>query len=297
MRSIVERAVESVRPLIDHRRHQLTVTVPSEPLWLHADPTRMEQVVVNLLNNAAKYTDEGGRIWLHAREEVDQMVLSVRDSGIGINLERFPDLFDLFAQADRSLDHSQGGLGIGLSLVQRLVEMHLGTVEVYSEGLGLGSEFTVRIPRLSPLAGAPPSIPSTSATPSIQGRRVLVVDDNRDAAETMAQLLTITGYSARTAYSGPASLEVAAAYLPDVLLLDIGLPGLNGYEVARRLRQHPQLNGVRLIAMTGYGEEAYRRRAQDAGFDTYLVKPIDFVKVQEVLARLFTNPHASLETS
>ena len=290
MRGVVERAVESARPLIDGRRHVLTVDVPDEPIWLDADPTRLEQVVVNLLNNAAKYTDEGGRIWLEARASGHEMVLSVRDTGIGIDLEQFPDIFDLFTQADRSLDRSQGGLGIGLSLVQRLVDMHRGTVEVHSEGLGRGSEFTIRLPLPPSPAPEPPSAPTGSAERPAHAGRVLVVDDNVDSAEILATLLRMSGHDVRTAYTGPTALEAAVAHLPDVVLLDIGLPGLNGYEVARRLRQDPQLKGVRLVAMTGYGDEADRQLAQEAGFDRHLVKPVDFPKVEELLTTLLTPP-------
>jgi PAS domain S-box-containing protein len=288
MRGIVERAVESARPLIDGRRHKLTVDMPAEAIWLHADPARLEQVVVNLLNNAAKYTDEGGLIGLEARSEGQEMVLTVRDTGIGIDLNHFPDIFDLFTQAARSLDRSQGGLGIGLSLVQRLVDMHRGTVEVRSEGLGRGSEFTIRLPLPPSPAPEPPPAPKGLAERPAHSGRVLVVDDNVDSAEILARLLRMSGHDVRTAYAGPTALEAAVAHPPDVVLLDIGLPGLNGYEVARRLRQYPQLAGVRLVAMTGYGQESDLRLAREAGFDEHLVKPVDFPKVKELLTTLLT---------
>ncbi len=290
MRGVVERAVESARPLIDRRRHILDVDVPDEPVWMEADPRRLEQVVVNLLNNAAKYTDEGGHIRVVVRSVGREMVLSVRDTGVGIDLEQFPDIFDLFTQADRSLDRSQGGLGIGLSLVQRLVDMHGGTVEVRSEGLGLGSEFTIRLPLPRSPAPEPPPTPAGSTGRPAQTRRVLVVDDNVDSAEILARLLRKSGHDVRTAYTGPTALEVAVAHSPDVALLDIGLPGLNGYEVARRLRQYPQLDGVRLVAMTGYGQESDLRLAMEAGFDEHLVKPVDFLKVKGLLATLLSSP-------
>lgn len=290
MRGVVERAVESARPLIDRRRHRLTLGVPDEPVWLHADPARLEQVVVNLLNNAAKYTDEGGLISLDVRAEAHEMVLSVRDTGIGIDLEQSPDLFDLFAQSARSLDRSQGGLGIGLSLVKRILDLHRGTVEAHSEGLGRGSEFTVRLPLLPPTAPEPPPDPAGSlARPGHTGR-VLVVDDNVDSADTLTTLLGMSGHDVKTAYTGPAALEAAAAHLPDVVLLDIGLPGLNGYEVARRLRQDPRLEAVRLVAMTGYGDDADRRLSEEAGFDRHVVKPLDFPTVKELLTELLTPP-------
>ena len=228
MRGVVERAVESARPLIDGLRHKLTVEVPEEPIWLDADPARLEQVVVNLLNNAAKYTDPGGRVVLRASRVGHEMVLSVRDTGIGIDLEHFPDIFDLFTQADRSLDRTQGGLGIGLTLVQRLVEMHLGTVEVWSDGLGRGSEFTIRLP-LHP-APEPRGEPTRASQRPSHSARVLVVDDNVDSAEMLAELLRMSGHDVRTVYTGPTALEAAVAHLPDVVVLDIGLPGLNGYE-------------------------------------------------------------------
>jgi PAS domain S-box-containing protein len=290
MRGVVERAVESARPLIDGRRHTLVVELPDEPIWLYADPFRLEQVVVNLLNNAAKYTDEGGRIWLGARIEGHEMILSVRDSGIGIDLERFPDIFDLFTQAARTLDRSQGGLGIGLSLVQRLVELHRGTVEAHSKGLGQGSEFTVRVPLSRSPAPEPPSVPTESAERRAHSARVLVVDDNVDSSEILAKLLRLSGHDVRTAYTGPTALEAAIAHLPDVVLLDIGLPGLNGYEVARRLRQYPQLKGVRLVAMTGYGGQSDLQLAREAGFEEHLVKPVDFLKVEELLTTLLAPP-------
>lgn len=290
IRGVVERAVESVRPLIDRRRHELSVSLPPQPIWLHADAARMEQVVVNLLNNAAKYTDEGGHISLSARQEGDEMVLRIRDTGVGIAPELLPHVFDLFTQADRSLDRSQGGLGIGLSLVQHLVSMHRGTVDVHSEGLGRGSEFTVRLPVLLSPASETPAIPTQPVEREAVGQRVLVVDDNEDSAEMLAKLLKRAGHDVRTAYSGPTALDVAAAHLPNVVLLDIGLPGINGYEVARRLRLLPQLEDVKIIAMTGYGQDADLQLARDAGFDSHLTKPIDFLKVVEHLATLPSQP-------
>ena len=280
---IVERAVETVRPLIDQRRHELTVSLPPQPIWLYADAARLEQVVVNLLTNAAKYTDEGGHIWLTVQQEGDEAVLQVRDTGVGIAPELLPRIFDLFTQAERSLDRSQGGLGIGLCLVQRLVEMHGGTVEVYS-ALGQGSEFVVRLPVMLTPAPQPPSPPEETAEPTGPSLRVLVVDDNVDAAQSLAMLLKESGHDVRTAHDGPTALEAALDYRPNVVLLDIGLPGLDGFEVAKRLRQQPVLQSVVLVAMTGYGQESDRQRSQEAGFDHHLVKPADFGKVQQILA-------------
>ena len=290
VRSVVERAVESARPLIARRRHELSVTMPPEPIWLFADSTRLEQVVVNLLNNAAKYTEEGGQIWLTVRQAGDEMVLRVRDSGVGIAPEVLPRVFDLFAQADRSLDRSQGGLGIGLALVQRLVEMHRGMVMAHSAGLGRGAEFTVRLPVLLSPARQPPPGPSKPADSPSRGGRVLVVDDNEDSAAMLVRLLARSGHDVRSAYTGPTALDVAADFLPDVVLLDIGLPGIDGYEVARQLRQIPRLEGVKIVAMTGYGQEADIRLAREAGFDSHQVKPVDFVKVVELLTTLLSGP-------
>ncbi len=280
---IVERAVETVHPLMVQRRHELTVSVPPQPIWLHADAARLEQVVVNLLTNAAKYTEEGGHIWLTIEQEGDSAVLRVRDTGLGIAPELLPHIFDLFTQAERSLDRSQGGLGIGLCIVQRLVDLHGGTVDVYSV-LGQGSEFVVRLPVM--LTAVPPALPVPVETiqPSEKCCRVLVVDDNVDAAQSLAMLLKMSGHDAHVAYDGPSALKAALAVQPDVMLLDIGLPGLSGYEVATRIREHATLKNIALIAMTGYGQEADRQSSRDAGFDHHLVKPADFGEVQRILA-------------
>ncbi len=283
MRAIVERGVETVRPLIEQRRHELDVHLPPAPVWIDGDATRLEQVVVNLLNNAAKYTDEGGHIWLSLQEVGTEAVLQVRDSGVGIAPDLMPRIFTLFTQAERSLARSQGGLGIGLALVQRLVEMHGGQV-VASSTLGKGSEFAVRLPVLLAAAANPPSPPTQEAQPRGPSLRMLVVDDNVDAAESLALLLRELGHDVRTAHDGPTALEAALDCRPNVLLLDIGLPGLDGYEVAKRMRQQPVLQNVVLVAMTGYGKESDRLRAQEAGFDHHLVKPAKFEKVQQILA-------------
>ena len=280
---IVERAVETANPLISQHRHELTVSLPPQPIWLHADAGRLEQVVVNLLTNAAKYTDEGGHIWLTVHQEGATAVLRVRDTGIGIAPELLPRIFDLFTQAERSLDRSQGGLGIGLSLVQRLVELHGGAVEA-SSVLGQGSEFVVRLPvMLTSMPASPSPSAETALTPG-KCCGVLVVDDNVDAAQSLAKLLQASGHDVRMAYDGPSALEAALNYRPDVVLLDIGLPGLNGFEVAKRIRQQPTLKNIVLVAMTGYGQEADRQRSQEAGFDHHLVKPADFDTVQKILA-------------
>ncbi len=279
---IVERAVESIRPLITQRREELTVSLPEEPVWLHADAARLHQVVVNLLTNAAKYSNEGGHVTLSVKQEGEVCVLRVSDTGVGIGPELLPHVFELFTQADRTLDRSQGGLGIGLALVQRLTELHGGKVEARSV-LGEGSEFTVRLPVAPP--DVPPSIqpaPEIEA-PAARPLRVLVVDDNVDAALMLSMLLEMQGHEVQTAADGPRALTAALAFKPQVVLLDIGLPGMDGYEVARRIRLEPSLAGVVLVALTGYGRDADRLRSTDAGFDHHLVKPADFAKLKVIL--------------
>lgn len=292
MCDVVERALETTQPLIAQRRHELTVSLPPQPLWLHADAIRLEQVLVNLLTNAIKYTDEGGRIWLSVELEdgvapkagAKVAVLRVRDTGIGISPELLPNIFDIFMQAERTIDRSQGGLGIGLRLVQQLVELHAGTVNAYSVP-GQGSEFVVRLPAMPP-----PSVPLPPPTPPLarpqKSLRVLAVDDHADAVQNLALLLEIAGHEVQLAYDGPSALEAAQAMRPDVMLLDIGLPGLTGYEVAQRIRQQHALKDIVLVALTGYGREADRKRAKNAGFDYHLVKPAGFGEVEEILARV-----------
>jgi PAS domain S-box-containing protein len=280
---IVARAAETVHPLMDRHRHELTVTVPPQPIWLYADAARLEQVVVNLLTNAAKYTDDGGRVWLSVEQEGVEAVLRVRDTGVGISPQLLPRVFELFTQAERSLDRAQGGLGIGLALVQRLVEMHGGRVEAYSV-LGRGSEFVVRLPVVPMLALQPPSAPKETAGPNGSPLRVLVVDDNVDSAESLAMLLEMSRHEVRTAHDGPTALEAALDFRPNVVLLDIGLPIMDGYEVAKRMRQQPTLGKVLLVAMTGYGQESDRQLSREAGFDHHLVKPADFSALEKLLA-------------
>ena len=282
---IVQHAVETARPLIDQRRHELTVSLPPDPIWLYADASRLEQVVTNLLTNAAKYTNEGGHIWLSAQQEGDKAVLRVRDTGLGIAPAFLPHVFDLFTQAQRSSDRSQGGLGIGLTLAKRLVEMHGGTIGV-SSTLGQGSEFVVSLvvcpPGAMSLKTQPP--PTEIAKPTGPALRVLVVDDNVDAANVLKMLVEEAGHLVRMAHTGPTALAAALDYRPDVMLLDIGLPELDGFEVAKRIRQEPLLHDIVLVAVTGYRQAADRQRMQEAGFDHYLVKPADFEKVRQILA-------------
>jgi PAS domain S-box-containing protein len=283
--SVVLGAVEASRPLIEARKHTLEIVLSDEPLHSKGDPTRLSQIVQNLLNNAAKYTPSGGHIRLAVEERDGEAVIRVRDTGIGIPADLLPKVFDLFTQGDRSLDRSEGGLGIGLTLVRKLVRMHGGSVEAHSEGPGRGAEFVVRLPLLA-VPSTPASSPDQDAETSSQGssRRVLVVDDNADSLESMEVLLQIWGHEVRTAHDGPAALAVAAEYRPDVVLLDIGLPGMSGYEVAQRLREVPGLAGTTLVAVTGYGQESDRRRTRDAGFDRHLVKPVEPNHLQEILA-------------
>ncbi len=286
---VAENAVATVRSLIDQRKHELTVSLPTQAIWVHADAARLEQVVLNLLTNAAKYTDQGGHVWLTVQRHGEEAVLRVRDTGVGIAPEILPRIFDLFTQAERSLDRSQGGLGIGLALVQRLVEMHGGTVAA-SSVLGQGSEFVVRLPVVPPPRPRASSPAAETAQPIATSLRVLVVDDNVDTVTTLALLAKESGCDVRTAYDGSTVLEAALDYRPDVVLLDIGLPGLNGYEVVKQLRQQPALLNAVLVAMTGYGGEGDFQRSFAAGFDHHLVKPADFGKVLQILATVSELP-------
>jgi PAS domain S-box-containing protein len=282
---VVAQAAEISRPLIDSQKHQLLVAVPEQPIRVHGDATRLAQVLANLLNNAAKYTDEGGRIWLTLECVDDHAVLRVRDTGVGLPPEMLEEVFGLFTQVDPSPDRAQGGLGIGLTLVRRLVEMHGGRVEASSEGLGRGSEFVVWLPKLREAETPKPSKPQGDSHNAHAPRlRVLVVDDNVDAAKTLAMLLRLEGHEIRMEHDGLAAVEAAQAYAPDVILLDIGLPGLDGYEVARRLRVIPALADTVLVALTGYGQEEDRRRSATAGFDHHLVKPIDLQTLASLLS-------------
>jgi PAS domain S-box-containing protein len=286
LNGVLEAAVEAARPLIDKARHALTIELPDEPLWLQADPTRMAQMLANLLTNSAKYTKQGGSIVLSARREGEKIVISVADNGLGIPADMVGRVFDMFAQVNHTLERAQGGLGIGLALVKRLAEMHGGSIEAHSDGVDMGSTFTMRFPRDEGSLPAPePTTPASSATPPA-GRRILVVDDNVDGAQTLAMLLSLSGYETRTAFDGPSALIVAAEFLPHVVFLDIGLPGMNGYEVALRLRGVAGLEAARLIALTGWGSEDDQRKSRDAGFDAHLTKPVEPSAVDEVLARL-----------
>jgi PAS domain S-box-containing protein len=270
----VERALEAARPLIDARKHHLEVEMAPQPLLLSGDMTRVVQVIVNVLNNAAKYTPDGGRIRLTVRQEGSDAVVRVKDNGIGIPPHMIDQVFDLFAQGERTLARTEGGLGIGLTLARRIVALHGGSITVASAGTGKGAEFTVRLPRLAEYAQHLLDRNRAVAIGSLQKRSVVVVDDNMDAAESMAMLLRNVGHEVRIEHDGIRALKELTRELPDIVLLDIGLPGLSGYEVAKRLREHPGGQGVRIYAMTGYGQEEDRRRSMQAGFDGHLVKPV-----------------------
>jgi signal transduction histidine kinase/ActR/RegA family two-component response regulator len=281
---IVDHAVEAARALYRSMNHELTVSVPAEPMLLDADPARLTQVVGNLLNNACKFTDKGGHVWLTVDREGDEAVIRVRDNGIGIARENIPSLFEMFAQVDTSLERSRDGLGIGLTLVKTLTEMHGGRVHADSAGPGHGSEFTVRLPLLSQ-AARPSSSAAVSQPPGVvTARRVLIVDDSLDGAESLAMLLQLGGHETHVAHDGIEGIEAASKLRPDVVLLDIGLPRLNGYEVCRRLRAEPWGKDLMLVALTGWGQEEDRHRSNDAGFDAHLVKPVDHDALLKLLA-------------
>ena len=281
-RAIVERALATARPSIEARSHQLSIDISSEPMPLRVDPVRAEQVLVNLLTNAAKYTPEGGEIAVRAFPQDDQVIFKIRDTGIGIPQEMLPRVFELFTQVDQTLDRSQGGLGIGLTVVRKLVEMHEGRVSVKSDGAGRGTEFTVGLPLTREVPLENDAVESRQA--QVAAHKVLVVDDNVATAQSISTLLARRGYTSATAHDGPAALEVARSFGPDVILLDLGLPGLDGYSVARILRTEADFAKVRFIALSGYGQPADRKRSRDAGFNDHLVKPVSFHTLLAVLA-------------
>ena len=270
----VLRASETARPVLDANGHVLDLSLPEGPLWVTGDMVRLAQVIANLLTNAGKYTHRASRIALEVRREGAQVLITVRDPGEGISGELLPRIFDLFVQGDHALARSQGGLGIGLTLVKRLVEMHEGTVEARSEGKGKGSEFSIRLPALVEATAARGAQPG-AALAGGPSRRVLVVDDNLDAADSIGKLLKLFGHDVRCVYDGVAALATVKDYQPEVVVLDIGLPEMDGYEVAKRMRAMPQLQNTRIVAVTGYGQEDDRRRSRDAGFDQHLTKPVD----------------------
>ncbi len=289
----IAQAVETCRPLIDTRRQELQLGLAGEPLLVEGDSTRLAQVVGNLLNNAAKYTQEEGKIVITTAREGDNAVIRVRDNGSGIAPDILPRMFELFAQSERALDRSQGGLGIGLTLVRSLVTMHGGTVTGFSEGPGKGSEFVIRLPLCKAPVGSQPQLrrqKTNSCLPTRHGpstptvsRRVLLVEDNQDSAESMRMLLSIWGHAVQIASDGPSALAAVRDKRPDIVLLDIGLPGMDGYEVARQMRVGPRGEELCLVALTGYGGDDDRARARVAGFDHHLVKPVAPESLKELL--------------
>lgn len=289
--AVVRQAVETSRPLIEASGHQFTVAVPDEPIPVDADAARLAQVFANLLNNAAKYTERGGRIGLTVQREGNEAVVTVMDTGVGIRAEHLPHIFEMFAQVDQSLERSQGGLGIGLTLVKRLTEMHGGTVEARSDGPNKGSAFRVRLPILSGQIAQPqpPSGECESKAVAVPCK-VLIVDDHQDTATSMSTILHIMGHDVRVAHDGQQAVVEAASYQPDVILLDISLPKMSGHEVARRIREQPKGRHVKLVALTGWGQEEDKRRAKDAGFDHYLIKPVEPAALEELLKKFCPIP-------
>jgi signal transduction histidine kinase/CheY-like chemotaxis protein len=273
---LVRRTARVAESAVASQKHELIVDVACQPVLIDADPVRMEQVVNNLLTNAIKYTAPGGKIQLSVKSRDGQAVLSVRDNGMGMPRELLPRVFDLFTQSDRALDRSQGGLGIGLTLVRSLVEMHDGQVTAHSEGPGTGSEFIIRLPQLQPqtLPAQTPAVPSGNGHSNGHARRILIIEDQADARRALQRLLQIWGHHVDVAEDGPRGVETAATCNPDLALVDVGLPGLDGYEVARRIREKLGAT-IRLVALTGYGQPEDKQRAYDAGFDQHLVKPVD----------------------
>jgi PAS domain S-box-containing protein len=284
---VVKNAVQTSKPFVEARRHMLRVMLSQEPLFVDGDLARLEQVLVNLLSNAAKYSGEGGNISVVAKIEEARAVVRVKDGGIGIPPEVLPRIFDMFTQADASLERAEGGLGVGLTLVKKLVELHEGSVEAFSEGLGKGSEFVIRLPMLpTPAAGRPVEKRIHAPRMADKPLRVLVVDDNIDGAASLEILLKLSGHDVSVVHSGLAALDCVLERNPDVVLLDIALPGLNGYQVAERLRATPATQRTVLVAMTGYGQDEDRQRATQAGFDHHLVKPMDPDVLTELLGSI-----------
>ncbi|MGA9368847.1 MAG: response regulator [Steroidobacteraceae bacterium] len=305
LEALISRAIETAHPLLDERKHQLTLELPEHGVRVFGDSTRLTQAIANVLGNAAKYTDEGGRIIVSATVRDPDVEICIRDNGIGIRPEMLPHVFELFTQLDRDDGRTQGGLGIGLALVQRLVQMHGGAVSAASEGPGKGSQFVIRLPLLreenEPVAAKPQSIieltpaetetatvvtPLVTATAARLARRILIADDNNDALESLATLLQLSGHEVYTATNGGTALQSIERHLPEVVLLDIGMPLLDGYEVARRIRAQPWGQRITLVALTGWGQDSDRRRSREAGFDSHLVKPLDLETLTDLLARL-----------
>lgn len=287
LKDVISSAVETARPAIEEAGHEFTISLPPEPVYLDADLTRLAQVFSNLLNNSAKYTERGGRILLAAERQGSEVIVSVRDTGLGIPANDLPRIFDMFSQVDRSVERSTGGLGIGLALVKGLVEMHGGKVTAMSAGEGKGSTFTVKLPAFERTA-APLAPVRSESEPHYAGplRRILVVDDNRDSANSMAMMLKLMGNEVRTAHDGIEAIETAQEFRPKAILMDLGMPRLNGYEATRRIREQPWGRGMLIIALTGWGQEADRSQSQEAGCDGHLVKPVNLSDLESLLTQL-----------
>jgi len=290
LKSILQDSVETIRPLAEDLRHKVTICLPPGSIYVHGDRVRLAQIFSNLLNNACKYTQRGGQIWLTSQPHGSDIVVSVKDSGIGISGEELSHVFDMFMQADKSVERSHGGLGLGLTLVKRLVEMHDGSIEAFSDGPGLGSEFVVRLPMQLDSASEPTRHgpeKAAKAEPAAR-RRVLVVDDNQGSAKSLAMLLNVAGHDTRMAHDGLEAVTLAEQFLPDVVLLDIGLPKLNGFDACQRIRQQAWGRSMKIVALTGWGQDDDRRKSSEAGFDQHLVKPVEFAELQKVLNGLGT---------
>jgi signal transduction histidine kinase/PleD family two-component response regulator len=284
--SIINNAVDSARPLIEEAGHELTMSLPPQPIFLEADPVRLAQVFSNLLNNAAKYMDRGGHIWLAIERNGNKVAVKVRDSGIGIPAKALPTIFDMFSQVDGSLERARGGLGIGLTLVKSLVELHGGTVESHSDGIGRGSEFIVHLPVEAPSTQSAHSSDHDGRNGNHVSFRILIADDNQDAAQSTGMMLRMLGNEVRTVHNGVQAIQEAAAFRPDIILLDIGMPQVNGYEAARRIRQQRWGKQMILVALTGWGQEQDKQRAIAAGFDRHFTKPVDPADLEQLLANL-----------
>jgi signal transduction histidine kinase/ActR/RegA family two-component response regulator len=283
---VIGRALETCRPVIDSRRQELVLALPGGRVEVHGDPLRLAQVVANLLNNAARYSDNGRKIWLQVEAAGGEVLIRVKDEGVGIPAELLSQLFELFTQGEPPLERAHGGLGVGLALVRRLVEMHGGSVTAHSEGRGKGSEFVVRLPLSQAVASAPAPAAIPEAGVQAGGRRVLIVDDNVDSARSLSLLLECKGYSVRMANDGLTGLSLASGFRPQIVLLDIGMPGMNGYDVARRIREQPWGKAAALIAVTGWSQAEARQRTQEAGFDAHVVKPLEPALLDKLLSTL-----------
>jgi CheY-like chemotaxis protein len=282
--AVIQSALETSGPIMNAAGHELTVDIPKEPIFVDADLTRLSQVFANLLNNAAKYTERGGHVWLSAVKHDGQVEVSVRDTGIGIPAEMLPRVFDMFTQIDRNLERSQGGLGIGLTLSKRLVELHYGSIEAGSDGERKGSTFTVRLPIVEIENVTRPTLIPMDVPTFKASRRILVADDNTDAADSLARMLKMMGHDVRTANDGAEAIDVGDAFKPDLVLLDIGMPKLNGYEACRKMKERPWTESTTFVALTGWGQEEDKRKSREAGFDQHLTKPVDY----SALMKLFS---------